>query len=281
MATLVRQRKFKKVKKNTFKKKRQKTKLIYPTIDISIKWIRVFVLVVIFWYWLFFIINNTIFKAENSIEQITYSKSSVDAYDNPYLYKRISELIKHENYYVVAKLRKWKIENTIKSEFPLVKDIKIIQPKKYTASVKIEFYTPDIIIRLWQKKFGVIWDYSFEIFSGNNIDQNIFFVELPQYTTWIDSLAWLFYEIPEDKFIYDMDVIAQWFPNYKRIVYLPWSSRTVVFITDNKRVYLNNKNSLTGQIENYNLLNKYYDQADKLRIIDLWSLENDKIIVRQ
>ncbi len=281
MATLVRQRKFKKVKKNAFKKKRNQTKLIYPTIDISVKWLRVFILFVIFGYGLFFIINNTVFKDENYIEQITYSKMSVDTYDNPYLYKRISELIKYENYHIVSKLRKWDIENTIKSEFPLVEKIKIIQPEKYTASVKIEFYTPDIIIRLGERKFGVIWNYNFEIFSGNNIDKNIFFVELPQYATWIDSLAWLFYEIPEDKFIYDMDVIAQWFPNYKRIVYLPGSSRTVVFITDNKRVYLNNQNSLTGQIANYNLLHKYYDQSDWLRIIDLWSLENDKIIVRQ
>jgi hypothetical protein len=281
MATLVRQRKFKKVKKNTFKKKRNKTKLIYPTVDISIKWLRILILLVIFWYGLFFIINNTIFKDENYIEQITYSKTSVDTYDNPYLYKRISELIKYENYYVVSKLRKSDIENKIKSEFPLVKKIKIIQPEKYTASVKIEFYIPEIIIRLWERKFGVIWEYNFEIFSGNNIDKNIFFVELPQYATWIDSLAWLFYEIPTDKFIYDMDVIAQWFPWYKRLVYLPWSCRTVVFITDNKRVYLNNKNPLTGQIENYNLLQKYYDQSDGLKIIDLGSLESDKIIVRQ
>ena len=281
MATLVRQRKFKKVKKSAFKKKRNQTKLIYPTIDISIKWLRVFILFVIFGYGLFFIINNTVFKDENYIEQITYSKMSVDTYDNPYLYRSIWDLIKYENYYIVSKLRKWDIENTIKSEFPLVEKIKIIQPEKYTASVKIEFYAPDIIIRLGERKFGVIWDYNFEIFSGNNIDKNIFFVELPQYATGIDSLAWLFYEIPEDKFIYDMDVIAQWFPNYKRIVYLPWSSRTVVFITDDKRIYLNNKNSLTWQIENYNLLNKYYDQSNWLRIIDLWSLENDKIIVRQ
>ncbi len=281
MATLVRQRKFKKIKKNKFKKQFRKTKLIYPQINMSIKWLRVFILVVIFAYWLFFIINNTIFKDENYIEQITYSKASVDSYDNPYLYKMISEIIKYENYFVVSKFRKWDIEDKIKSEFPLVSDIKIIQPDKYTASVRIDFHEPEIIIKLGERKFGVVWDYNFEIFSGNNIWDNIFFVELPQYTSWIDTLQWLFFNIPEKKFIYDMEIISQGFPNYKRIVYLPWSSRTVVFITDNKRVYLNNKNSLTWQIENYNLLQKHYDKADWLRIIDLWSLENDKIIVRQ
>ncbi len=281
MATLVRQRRYKKAKKNVFKKKRQKTKLIYPSIDVSIKWIRVSILFIIFGYGLFFIINNTVFKPENHIEQITYSKYSVDNYDNPYLYKKISDLIKYENYHVVSKLRKSTILNIIQDEFPLVKNIEIIQPDKYTASVNIEFYIPDIVVKLGDRKFGVVNEFNFEIFSGNRLADNIFSVEIPQYVSWIDTLHWLFFEISERKFIYDMDIIAQWFPHNKRIVYLPWSSRTVVFINDEKRVYLNNNNSLTWQILNYNLLQKYYNEADWLKIIDLWSLESDKIIVRQ
>jgi len=97
---------------------------------------------------LFFIINNTIFKPENYIEQITYSKASVDNYDDPYLYKKISDLIKYENYFVVSKFRKSDIINQIKSEFPLVKDLEIIQPAKFTASVRVDFYEPDIVVRL-------------------------------------------------------------------------------------------------------------------------------------
>jgi len=55
---------------------------------------------------------------------------------------------------------------------------------------------------------------------------------------------------------------------------------TVVFVWE-KRIYLNNKNPLTGQINNYNLLMKYYVDANSLKIIDLGSLEWDKIIVRK
>lgn len=281
MATLVRQRKFRKKRKNKLTRRIKRTKLIYPKLNVSVKWLWIFILVVIFAYWLFFIINNTIFKAENYIEQLTYSKASVDNYDNPYLYKKISELIKYENYFVVSKFRKWDIVHSVKSEFPLVKEIEIIQPEKYTASVKIDFYEPEIIIRQWDRKFWVIWDYNFEIFSWNKIWKWVFSVEIPQYTSWIDSLHGMFFEIPEYKFIYDMEIIAQWFPWYKRLVYLPGSSMTVVFLSDTKRVYLNNKNSLTWQITNYNLLQKYYDEANKLRIIDLGSLEWNKIIVRQ
>jgi hypothetical protein len=102
---------------------------------------------------LFFVINNTVFKPENSIEQIRYSKTSVEDYDNPYLYKKISELIKYENYHVVSKFRKQDILHTIQAEFPLVKYIEIIQSDKYTASVKLEFYIPDIVIKLGERRF--------------------------------------------------------------------------------------------------------------------------------
>gem|GEM_PF-4894805 len=37
----------------------------------------------------------------------------------------------------------------------------------------------------------------------------MFFVELPQYVSGIDSLDGLFFEIPETKFIQDMEVISQ------------------------------------------------------------------------
>jgi hypothetical protein len=281
MATLVRNRPFQKRRTNSIKKQIRKIKLIYPSIKFSVKWLWIFILFVIFSYWTFFIIKNTIFKSENYIEKVSYSKNSADNYDNPYLYKKISELIKGENYFVVSKLKRGKILNTIQDEFPMVKNIKIIQPIKFSASVWISFYEPDIIINLGDRKFGVLWDYDFEIFSWNNIGNWIFSVELPKYISWVDSLHGLFFEISPEKLIYDIDIISQWFQWYKRIVYLPWSSMTVVFLNDDKRVYLNNKNSLTWQINNYNLLMKYYNEANLLKIIDLGSLEWDKIIVRK
>ena len=43
--------------------------------------------------------------AENYIDKITYSKVSTDNYDDPNLYKKISSLIKNENYFVVSKFK--------------------------------------------------------------------------------------------------------------------------------------------------------------------------------
>ena len=280
MTTLVRSRPFRQKNTNNIRRQIRKIKLIYPSINFSIKWLWIFVLFIIFSYWIFFIIKHTIFQDKNYIEKIYYSQVSVDNYDNPHLYKKISELIKNENYFVVSKLRKWFILNILQNEFPMVRNIKIIQPSKFAASVRVEFYYPDFVVNLEEKKFWVLWDYDFEIFSGNKIGDSIFSIDLPKYVTWIDSLHWLFFEISPEKLMYDMDIISQWFTWYSRIVYLPWSSMTLVFIWD-KKIYLNNKNSLTWQIDNYELLMKYYNEANSLKIIDLGSLEWNKIIVRK
>ena len=210
MATLVRNRPFQKRKNNNIKKQIRKIKLIYPSVNFSVKWLWVFILFVIFSYWAFFIIKNTIFKADNYIEKISYSQTSVNNYDDPYLYKKISELIKYENYFVVSKFKKWDILRTLQDEFPMVKNIKIIQPQKFSASVRIGFYEPDIIVKLGDRKFGVLWDFDFEIFTWNSIGNWSFSVELPQYASWISSIHWLFFEISPEKLIYAIEVISQW-----------------------------------------------------------------------
>ena len=145
----------------------------------------------------------------------------------------------------------------------------------------IDFYEPDIVIKLWDRRFAVMWDYNYEIFSGNTIWDDIFYAELPQYTSWIDSLYWLFHEISQNQFIHDMHFFAEVFPDYERIVYLPWSSMTVVILKSWLRIYVNNQNSLAWQIENYNLIKQYYKEFDSLKSIDLWSLQWDKIIVNK
>ena len=280
MYTLVKNRPFKKRKTNNIKRKVKKIKLIYPEINFPIKRFWIFLLSMIFIYWIFFIIQHTIFKDENYIKKIYYSQMSINNYDDPYLYNTISKLLKDENFFVASKFKKKTILRTLKQEFPIVKNIKIIQAEKFSASVKVDFYDLDLVLKLWDRKFWVLWYYDFEIFSGNNIWNGAFSIELPQYLGDINSIHWLFVEISPEKLIHDMDIISQWFPAHTRIVYLPGSSMTVVFFWE-KRVYLNNKNSLIDQIDSYNLLMKYYNNANSLKIIDLGSLEWDKIIVRE
>lgn len=282
MAGLVKSKPFrrKRLHRNISSQFKKKIKLVYPNFNIPIQYIWILVIVIVFIYWIFFIINNTLLRPDNYIQNISYGKYSVDMYDNPELYKKIWDLIRWENYFVVSKFKKREILSQLKSEFMMVKDITIVQPEKYWASVQLEFYDPDIVIKLWDKKYWVINGKDFEIFSGNKIWEDSFFVELPQYASGTKSIYWLFYEIPYYKFLDDMTTIAEWFPNYKRIVYLPWAYMTAVFTDKDQRVYINNQNSITWQIELFNNLTTFYKDASSLNIIDLWSLENNMIIVQ-
>ena len=282
MAGLVKSRPFRRnrIHSNISSQFKKKIKLVYPNFNIPIQYIWILVIVIVFIYWIFFIINNTLLRPDNYIQNISYGKYSVDMYDNPELYKKIWDLIRWENYFVVSKFKKREILSQLKSEFIMVKNITIVQPEKYWASVQLEFYDPDIVIKLWDKKFWVINGEDFEIFSGNKIWENSFFVELPQYASGTTSIYWLFYEIPYYKFLDDMTTIAEWFPNYKRIVYLPWASMTAVFTEKDQRVYINNQNSITWQIELFHNLTTFYKDASSLNIIDLWSLEDNMVIVQ-
>ena len=278
---LVSPRPFKRSNHHTIKKNFRRVKLIYPKINFSIKAFRIVILSIIFSYGIFFIIKNTFFKKENYIQNISYSKESVDAFNDPYLYSEISKSLKWENYYVVSKLKRKSFLNKIKSEFPMVKNMKIVKSAPYSVAIWIDFYEPDIIIKLWDRRFAIMWNYNFEIFSGNTIWEDVFYAELPQYASGIDSLYWLFHEISQNQFIHDMHFFAEAFPDYYRIVYLPWSSMTVIILKSWLRIYVNNQNSLVWQVENYNLIKQYYKDFDSLKTIDLGSLQWDKIIVNK
>lgn len=277
--SLVQQRPFKRASHHKIKNNFRKIKLIYPEINFSVKTFRIIILVIIFSYWIFFVIKNTFFKKENYIQNISYSKESVEKYDDPYLYSEVSKSLKWENYYVVSKLKKKSFLKKIQTKFPMVKNVKIVKSGPYSVAIWFDFYVPDIIIKLWDRRFAIMWNYNFEIYSWNTIWEDIFYAELPQYASGIDSLYWLFHEISQEQFIHDMTYFAENFPNYQRIVYLPGSFMTVVILDSWQRIYINNQNSLAAQIENYNLIKQYYSDFNSLRIIDLWSLQWDKIIV--
>ena len=96
MSGLVKHRPFKKgkIKRNNFVRKFKKIKLIYPDFHIPVQYIWIVIIVGIFLYGIFFIINNTLLKPENEIQNISYGKYSVQMYDNPELYKSIGDIIR-------------------------------------------------------------------------------------------------------------------------------------------------------------------------------------------
>jgi hypothetical protein len=71
----------------------------------------------------------------------------------------------------------------------------------------------------------------------------------------------------------------------KRFVYLAWSTRIAIFDEDDKTLYFNFpewesiNNLWNNQIEKYYKLKDNYQNFERIEKLDLWALENNKIII--
>ena len=72
----------------------------------------------------------------------------------------------------------------------------------------------------------------------------------------------------------------------KRFVYLAGSTRFAVFTSDDKTLYFNFpkwwsvEEQRNLQVSKYNILKEKYDKFSSVWTIDLWSLENNKTIIK-
>jgi len=249
----------------------------------SIKLIRLVFFIFTGIYWSFFLLKSTIFNSQYTIKRVQYSSWDTSWYDNPYLYKRINNRVKWENYSIVNFYISRVLED-IQSAYPMVSDITIDYVSPNTVRANLKFIPIDMVIRNQNMRYGLIGTTILPIYSGNKIAQGIKILDLPSYMSGITSLSGLFYRQPATGLIQQVDLLYQWFPSLtsgtNHIEYLPGGERSIVYI-DNKKFYINNLSDIPNQIRNYQLLKKYYKDYPLLEDIDLGSLEADKIIVRK
>ncbi len=238
----------------------------------------IFFLIIIGIYWIFLLLKYTIFDSEYRITKVDYTVSSIEIYDDPYVYKEISNNIKGENYYLLS-WNRTKIASKIKQKYPLVSDILIKYTKPNTLLVKVLFDTPQLLVLHNSKKFWVYKDSLFEILSWNLLWSSwVVRLEILSFDSWW-ALTGLFFRESVDDLLQDIYLIKEWFPEISRLSYIPWWHRMIVHVWENKKIYINNAIDIVWQIENYKLLKKYYSDFKLLKEIDLWSLESDKVIV--
>lgn len=240
---------------------------------------------VFFWmfaliYGVFLLLKYTLFVPEYVIKKVDYSLSSVQQYDNPYLYKQISTLIKWENYYVVH-WNNWKILSQVQVVFPFVTDVIITYKSSNKVFVKVLFDQPQLVMRSEGLKFWVYQDHVFQIFSGNTLGSGTMGMDVLSFTSWLQFLTGIFYQQSAENLIENLFLLKQWFPKIQGFVYLPGGQRTIVVLPGDKKVYINNVLDIQQQIKNYQLLQKYYPDFNTLKEIDLGSLESDKVIVNK
>jgi len=267
---------------NIIKNRRIKLPRINMFIKFNPKVIKILLIITFFVFLIFaliYIFKKTVFLPENIIQIVNYNQSSINQYDEPYLYKKVSTLIKWQNYYRTKYFNQWKILDQVFKEFPIINDFEINYVKNNVVNVKIFFNKPDLVIKNQDLSFWIYRWYTFQIYSGNTIWSWAQKIYLPGYLSWVNSIDWIFFDITFDDFINKMYSILKNFPENKRVIYLPWWERTIVEMDESRRIYINNAKDLDLQFKNYALLKKYYSNFANLKEVDLWSLETDKIIV--
>ena len=106
-------------------------------------------------------------------------------------------------------------------------------------------------------------------------------IKLPPKSSLTGSLTGLFYQEPFDHFMSNLQTIYEAFPNAKYFKYLVGGQRIVVWLPNDRTVYINLRVDLSLQLQNYLYLKQYYAEFSKLKEIDLGSIEMDKVIVRK
>jgi hypothetical protein len=244
---------------------------------IPIRFFWIFFGVLVVCYWSFLLLKYTIFVPEYRISKVDYALSSVQLYDDPYLYKTISSLIKGENIYMIS-MNTDTILETVQEQYPFVQDVIIIYKAPKTVLVKLVFSLPDLILLHENKKFGVYKQQIFELLSWNT--SGVVNLEILSFNSG-GALTGLFFVQSSSDLLDDIRLIKEWFPDIARLAYLPGGHRMLVYLSKNRKVYINTAIDIQPQIINYQLLKKYYSEFLYLKEIDLGSLESDKVIVRK
>ena len=192
----------------------------------------------------------------------------------------------------------WTWAQLIQTNFPLKLSEKA--PDNWgTLWVQLMYYEPTVLIQLNDKKYAV-WNGKTYVemkewmllwirvpTEDDPNPEQLLTIETPQYLTWTNNLDWLFFEISLPEMLQIAALAKEEFwNNILRFVYLAGSTRFAIFTSDRKVLYFNFpewwniEDQWNSQIFKYNTLREKYDKFGNVEKIDLWSLENNKTIIK-
>lgn len=181
---------------------------------------------------------------------------------------------------------------TLEREFPL-KSSKLEEEIWWTLWVQLLYYEPKILVKLNNKLFAV-WDENTYVelkewmllWIRDPEEEPLFVIDTPMYLSGTTNIDWFFFEISLPEFIQIAALAKESFPDMKRFVYLAWSTRIAIFTSDDKTLYFNFikwssiEEQWNIQMQKYNILKEKYHSFKDVWTIDLWALEEDKVIIK-
>lgn len=235
--------------------------------------------VILLCYSFFLLLKYTLFVPEYIISKVDYALANVQDYDDPYFYKSVSTLLKGENYRLVE-LNHSSVLSQIQAKYPFVSDYSLTYKGPNKVFFKAYFNEPKLIVFNGNLRYAVYGNSFFQFFSGNRLWSGALRVELFPVSSGM-TFTGLFYKKSFDSFISDMNTIQSSFPTAKYFVYLVGGQRIIVWLPKDREVYINLLVDVLLQVQNYQYLKQYYTDFTKLKVVDLWSIEIDKVIVRK
>ena len=236
-------------------------------------------LIIAFGVLIFFLIKKTILSPKYTIGNVQYNEESVKTYDDPHIYKAVSQAFLWKNYYRTQWFGIQNITKDIQRKYPLVKKIEIQFINDQTIQVTLLFHDPILVFRTPSQRVAVYQDHLYPLIDKNLLAKNTLQIDLPRYSSGFDNLHGVLYTISAEKIkkitrsIYD----TLWEKNINEFTYLPWWQ--LIFLRyKGKQVYLNIKQNIDAQLIKLIDLENRYPQFSTLNKIDVGS--TDDIIVK-
>lgn len=227
-----------------------------------------------------YLLKGTIYNPSYQIKTINYTQETRKKYENTELFVLASKFLRGKYYSTLKVGGESELLNWVKTEYPFVKSVKITYTNPQEIAVDFSYIEPDFIIKLGDKRFWVWQDgVTDELLNSRTLGQTWFIVDTPSYLTGTTSLAGFFYDVSYDRYTNYLPQIQETFPEMKRFVYLAGSSNFIIF-EGNKMIFLHRDN-VAFQLEKYLWLKKNFQNFAGVTEIDLGSLTQEKVIIRE
>jgi len=242
------------------------------------KWWLIFAISIISLFLGIFLLKGTRYNPTYLIQNIEYPDETRHEYWNTELFVLSSKFLRGKYYNTLRVWWEWSLLNRVRTEYPFVKATHIDFLGNQTVSVIFDYYEPDFLIKIGNKKYWIWWNnITTELNNDWHLWQTSFIVDTPGYLSWTTSLSGFFYEVDFSRYKEYIPLILETFPNMDRFVYLAGSANFIVF--ENWKMIFLYRDDLVHQLQKYTWLKKYYDAFDTLATIDLWSLTQEKVVV--
>lgn len=197
----------------------------------------------------------TIWKPENSIQEVTFTDESLQMYDNKDLYEFIRTELKWKNI-IMLRLKKWgDVKRHIKDTYPFVKDLTIEKTWPSTVLANISFYQADLVFKNDNTQVAYSNKFLLETNDNNAITSGAIFIKLPSYfsgdhmaenATGYIALIWT------EKIKNDMLTITQYL-QVNEILFLIGAQKSIID-TENVRLTFDHKRNIEAQLEYYSTM---------------------------